>query len=372
MIEPLEQQNDRPTVSVNHIADTHAVTVDPMMKDKTPLSITSTGNASTKLAFSTKMSSTKMPRMKILSWNIHDGSEKDKGPKTNDQDFMKSFNDCVIFCLQETKGNINIPDFECKNKLRKGSRSGGLCIGVHRSVAKNFKELDTGCEDIQAVKVSLGVEADTGDLDFLTIINVYDSQEESSYKKNRKNTNEDQLNTLESLLNFVANNKLGKILLLGDFNARTSNYNHDACPEELGTNFEALASSAPPESLRASKDRNLNKRGKLFLDFIASTNLTILNGSVAGDILGELTSVNYHGSSVVDYTCSSHDLLKHIISFKVGELTMFSDHKPCYCTIRIKYEFLMGEDLLDSLEDAPPRFNWDHNNPLIGKIFLDG
>ena len=32
----------------------------------------------------------------------------------------------------------------------------------------------------------------------------------------------------------------------------------------------------------------------------------------------------------------------------------------------------MGEDLLDSLEDAPPRFNWDHNNPLIGKIFLDG
>ena len=39
--------------------------------------------------------------------------------------------------------------------------------------------------------------------------------------------------------------------------------------------------------------------------------------------------------------------------------------------ISIKYEFLVGEDLLDSLEDAPPRLNWDHNNPVIDKIFLD-
>ena len=51
---------------------------------------------------------------------------------------------------------------------------------------------------------------------------------------------------------------------------------------------------------------------------------------------------------------------------------MFSDHKPCYCTIGIKHEFSMGDDLLDLLEDAPPRFKWDHNNPLIGRIFLDG
>ena len=176
---------------------------------------------------------------------------------------------------------------------------------------------------------------------------------------------------MDSLLNFVANNKLGKILLLGDFNARTRNCNHDTNQDELGINFDALARSSPTEALRTSKDKTLNKRGKIFLDFIASTNLMILNGSIAGDILGEFTSVNYHGSSVVDYACSSNDLLKHVMSFKVGNLNMFSDHKPCYTTIATKCNLLLGDDLLDSLEDSPSRFKLDSSNPLIGKAFLE-
>ena len=44
----------------------------------------------------------------------HDASEKDKIPKTEEINFMKIFENC----LQETKGNVSIPDYECKNKLR--------------------------------------------------------------------------------------------------------------------------------------------------------------------------------------------------------------------------------------------------------------
>ena len=127
------------------------VTTDPMIDNKSissiPLHDVNMPNADL---------TNRRTAMRVLSWNIHDLSEKDKGPKTEDMDFMKIFDNCPIFCLQETKGNISIPDYECKNKLRKGSRSGGLCIGVHRSFAQKFKELDTECEDIQAVTVSLG------------------------------------------------------------------------------------------------------------------------------------------------------------------------------------------------------------------------
>ncbi len=52
----------------------------------------------------------------------------------------------------------------------------------------------------------------------------------------------------------------------------------------------------------------VNPRGKLLLDFLACANLTILNGSVLGDSLGEFTSVNYGGASVVDYVAVGADI----------------------------------------------------------------
>ena len=87
--------------------------------------------------------------MKILSWNIQDGMNRtDQGLKTEDIGFSSILNASTIFCLQETKTNITLPDFECKNQPRKDSRSGGLCIGIQRTIADSFKDIDTGCQDI--------------------------------------------------------------------------------------------------------------------------------------------------------------------------------------------------------------------------------
>ena len=83
----------------------------------------------------------------------------------------------------------------------------------------------------------------------------------------------------------------------------------------------------------------MNKWDELFMDFITSFNLTIHNGSVVDDIFGEFTSVNYNGSSVVNYTCVSQELLHQITSFTGGELTIFSDRNPCFCTLQIKSTF---------------------------------
>ena len=61
-------------------------------------------------------------QMKLLSWNIQDGMSSVEGAKTEDDGFSSILRDSTIFCLQETKTNINIPDYKCENKLRKGSR----------------------------------------------------------------------------------------------------------------------------------------------------------------------------------------------------------------------------------------------------------
>ena len=90
-------------------------------------------------------------------------------------------------------------------------------------------------------------------------------------------------------MNFVAKNFLGKIFLAGDFNARTKNLNQDIVNEQ--EDIEQDHRSEPSDCQRMSKDMTLNTRGRLFLDFLASTNITLLNGNTIGDIFGELTSV---------------------------------------------------------------------------------
>ena len=303
--------------------------------------------------------------MKVLSWNIQDGMDSSEGLKTSDTGFSNILYKSTIFCLQETKLEVTLPDFVCKNLLRKGSRSGGLCIGIHRSIAENFKDLDTGCQDIQAIKTRTNSNSDG---EPLTIINVYDSAENSAYKARRKAAGENDISTLESLMDFIANNSLGKIFLAGDFNARTRNLNHDFVDED--EDLMHGKSSKPSDSLRTSKDMTLNTRGRLFLDFLASTNVTVLNGNTIGDIFGEFTSVTYNGSSVVDYMAISSGLTDKIISFTVGDLTNYSDHKPCFCTLDMNYELLSGEELLARLEDVPPRYKWNSENGESEKLFL--
>ena len=303
--------------------------------------------------------------LRILSWNIHDGMSSAEGPKTDDDIFCGILRKSTIFCLQETKMEINLTDYKCQTQLRKGSRSGGVCIGIHKSIADNFRDLKTGCQDIQAITTKTCSKIDGMPL---TIINVYDSDEKSAYKARKKTNGENEISTLELLLDFIAKNTLGKIFLAGDFNARTKNLNHQI------TNTEEDISNAhpsePQNDSRTSKDSIINKRGRLFLDFIASTNITLLNGNTLGDIFGELTSVNYNGSSVVDYMAVSSSLMSSVISFKVGQLSSLSDHKPCVCTLDFKHELAPGDDILDRLEDVPPKYRWKNESQHSENLFL--
>ena len=309
--------------------------------------------------------------MRILSWNIHDAMSFKEGPKADDEDFVKVLTGCNIFCLQETKAEFHLPNFKCYNSLRTGSRSGGLCVGVHRSLSGDFRPLKSSHPDIQAVTFCPA----TDDTLKFTIINVYDSPEQSSYKKRLKNSNGGPTqSTLESIIDLVAENTdLGEKLVLGDFNARTGdlNFNFDDEPPADTEAFSTI-SSFPENSTRSSKDSVVNPRGKLFLDFISSLNLSILNGDTLGDIFGEPTSINYNGNSVVDYVTATPMLKESVQSLKVLDLTKFSDHRPCLCTLKLRHKDLIDPDeILSSLELAPIKHKWDENASENRQQFLD-
>ena len=119
-------------------------------------------------------------RIRILSWNIHDIKSKTEDLKTENLEFKNMISNHLVFALQETKRKVNVPDYMCFNKLRKGSRSGGLCIGIHKSLANRVKEVKVCSQDIQAVSITTASDCSE---EMLTIVNVYDSPEDSSYKK---------------------------------------------------------------------------------------------------------------------------------------------------------------------------------------------
>ena len=306
--------------------------------------------------------SPEIDNLKLLSWNIHDSSNGKEGKKVDEEGFLKTLTSCSIFCLQETKGEIFIPDYQCFNSLRKGTRSGGLCIGIHRSISKQIKTLKTESPDIQAVKIKLGQAPDFKEL---TIVNVYDSPEHSSFKNRmRLNIGSPSVTTLDTLLDFLMKNldQDNLIYLSGDFNARTASLNFEPTSGDL--ELENARNSHPCETFRSSKDKVVNTRGKLFLDFLACTNLSILNGSILGDVLGEFTSVNYNGSSVVDYVAANQNLRNLASSFKVLDLTKHSDHKPCVTTLAIKHNFIASDAILESLQSAPSKYKWPNEDGM--------
>ena len=161
----------------------------------------------------------------ILSWNIHDSMDSNEGPKNDDREFIEQLTASKIFCLQETKESFSLPDYKCFNSLRKDSRSGGLCIGVHRSMEDCIKTVEIDSPDIQALTLRLDIGNESKNL---SIINVYDSPEHGSYKKRKKQGTPDFVTTIDSLMDVMAANKdLGEIYLTGDFNARTGSENHE-------------------------------------------------------------------------------------------------------------------------------------------------
>ena len=143
------------------------------------------------------------------------------------QNFLNILQSSHVFCLQETKGTIKITDCRCYNVLRKNSRSGGLCIGIHQTLSKGVNHLNnTNDWDIQAVKLSkyfLKLKQD------IILINVYNSPDNSSYKLNNQQNESIIELTSQYMSEFVG--KDVDIMLVGDFNSRIATKENYMLPD---------------------------------------------------------------------------------------------------------------------------------------------
>ncbi len=119
-----------------------------------------------------------------LCWNINHHRDKYESIKFEIPDVKKIISGHDIFCLQETKGAITVNGFKCFNSNRKDSKSGGVCIGIRKSIAAGASEVCTKlCDDIVIVKL----KAKYFNLDKdINLVNVYNSPANGSYKKRRQ------------------------------------------------------------------------------------------------------------------------------------------------------------------------------------------
>ena len=296
--------------------------------------------------------------LKLLCWNINHSRDKFEGPKVEIPEVCRLLNNHDIFAMQETKGEINFQNYCCFNSNRQGSNSGGVCIGVHKSLKPGVSRVKVDCtEDIVAVKLKsefFNLDNDTN------LINVYDSPMNGSFKKRKKLISSEEPTTLEHLQEVIASIPIAEdIILLGDFNARTSTLSdilpHDAHNNEFNPGDEN--NELLPK--RNNSDPKLNTNGRPFIELLQSLGLVILNGRTLGDIFGAPTCIQRMGASCVDYICTSPSLHKKVRSFKVENVSHYSDHRPLSMTLSTNLMNRIPNNIpMSKVLSAPSAFKW--------------
>jgi len=147
----------------------------------------------------------------------------------------------------------------------------------------------------------------------------------------------------------------GHVVSMGDFNARISNkqdihYNIH--------NFDMMTDDIIKLPQRNSRDSTLNTFGGKFLNVCNSSGMIILNGRANGDTMGNFTSFQTNGCSVIVYSLYSEDILDKVDHMIVGAPNQFSDHAMLSLQLNTP---LIPEQLQTKvkLKTIPISYKWD-------------
>ncbi|CAC5395572.1 unnamed protein product [Mytilus coruscus] len=154
-------------------------------------------------------------------------------------------------------------------------------------------------------------------------------------------------------------NSLGDIIIQGDFNAYT-NTQLDFIEFDNVTEHVNLDDSEyhPDRTLSRNNldHKHTNNSGKLLLNMCNETKIRILNGRTTGDLNGQPTCITYNGSSLVDYTLTSEELIDSIGYFVVHDFTSLSNHRPISCAMFANFSSVPCD--LHKLDSLPGKFLW--------------
>ncbi|XP_067217103.1 LINE-1 retrotransposable element ORF2 protein [Linepithema humile] len=109
----------------------------------------------------------------------------------------------------------------------------------------------------------------------------------------------------------------------GDFNARTG---EEGGGIEIGKEGEEGGGKGEGRR-RKSKDRKMNREGKVMVEFLEERGWGILNGCIEGEEEGEYTFTGGKGNTVIDYVIADEDTRGKIKRLRIGD-NIESDHQP--------------------------------------------
>ena len=251
-----------------------------------------------------------------------------------------------ICCFVETKTDdldfISIPGYKFVMKNRENNRrvkSGGIVMGYLEELENCIDIIQTDSRFVLWCKLS-NIICKNEDV-VLGI--VYVPPEYTSY------SSADAISEIESEY-FKISDNYSKVLLIGDFNARTAedkdnlaltnteNISFDL-NEFMYENHNHYFELSEAKLYRKSKDKVKNRFGNQLLEFCRMNHFYIINGRSKGDAEGNLTCRN---ASVVDYCICSSSLLPALKDFVVKDFSaLLSD---VHCPIIATFKSLLAND----------------------------
>jgi endonuclease/exonuclease/phosphatase family metal-dependent hydrolase len=130
--------------------------------------------------------------------------------------------------------------------------------------------------------------------------------------------------------------QLNEVLIVGDFNARTT-YEQASilrCKEDCNPIW--LTEERNQQWTRVSEDyKSSNFFGEQLLTLCGVFDLVVCNGVARWANSDNFTCNTYNGASVVDYAICSHGLCEKMEEVLIGEQLweLKSDHKPIYLSL---------------------------------------
>lgn len=155
----------------------------------------------------------------------------------------------------------------------------------------------------------------------------------------------------------------GKLIVGGDLNARTGNAS-DFIVNDNSNHLPLFNDYISDDSInsRCNKDTFISTRGRQLNELCIQSGMRILNGRCLGDTLGNFTSYQPAGNSVIDYFIVSDSLLPYINFFKVHEYDgSLSDHCKISVMLSVKCFIHCNENRF--LKRLPCRYIWNDESP---------